>query len=296
MPKNKIIYLVGLDRSGSTITGALLGMQESIAHFGELQFHAKAVLENRIVSGDQRIGEMPYWQSIHALLTKELGADVFEQQIKLKDKYERWRNLPLLLFHFITKNQQLAAYWKYNRLLIDALLEQENKTWICDSSKNMISRLGLSGDFDLKTILLIRDARAYCWSKQKRAEADQEKYNLKRTSLKWLLNNTLFVFISFWASFLKIRFEELGDHPDLALEKIGTKIGLDFSQVKKIIIHKYPIKLGNIIAGSHSVRKLLESDFRSDVSWETKLTNKDKRVILLLTGWLMKLVGYRVNE
>lgn len=149
MPKRKVIYIAGLDRSGSTITGTVLGNHPAIAHYGELQFFAKAVLTNRIINYDQPISESPFWQEIIDAFQQRFGPNVFRDFASVKARFERWRNLPLLLLFFMVQHSDLKAYLSYNTYLVDLLLEKDKKDLICDSSKNMVRRIALwlSGDF-----------------------------------------------------------------------------------------------------------------------------------------------------
>jgi hypothetical protein len=297
MPKRKILYLIGLDRSGSTITGAMLGNHKSIACFGELQYHAKAVLANRMINDGQPINEISFWQTINKKLTIEFGNDIFQEYHKWKNKYERWRNLPILLLHFFTRNQNLKQYWKYNLMLVGALLDKDSKTTLCDSSKNVVRRfaLGLSASYDLKTIFIIRDVRGYYWSTKKRLLKEKKPIPILSISLKWIANNILFAIISFCGNFLTIRYEALYNFPDLNFLRMSKKIKLDLMGLAEIVKEKRGIKSDNIIAGSHTVRNHKDLIIEIDESWKKHLSSKEKNVILMWSRWLLLMFGFSKN-
>ncbi len=297
-PKRKVIYLTGLDRSGSTITGAVLGAHPEIAFFGELQYYPKAVLSNRFINQQQRMGDVPFWLNINKCFTDRFGENAFENFCYLKNRYERWRNLPILFFHFLVKNSKLKKYWEYNFLLIDELLGNSSKCMICDSSKNIVRRiaLGLSGAYQFYTILLIRDARGYCWSRKSKSLEVKDQHAFTMAIVKWVTNNAMFAIVSVLGNFMTIRYEILYGDPLQNFAKIGKKLKLELSVLYPIITSKKSFAIANMIAGNPGMRRGKELIVQIDESWKKGLTIKEKRVILFFTGWLLWLFGYSLDD
>lgn len=293
-PKRKIIYITGLDRSGSTITGTLIGQDSAIAYFGELQFYPKAVLSNRVLNNGQSINEITFWKAIQQAFSEKFGPGVFIDFLQLKNKFERWRYLPLLLLCFFVKHDDLKRYWAYNLYLVDTLLSQSGTSTICDSSKNMVRRiaLGLSGYFDFQTIFLIRDARGYWWSKKKQSQRTGNSVSLLQVCFKWIVNNLLFALISVSRGFLFIRYEEIYRLPEKSFATMSKKLNTDISCLAEIIKKKKSIKIEQVIAGSLGVRNKSAVVAELDTSWESQLSEKEKKSVFLFTGWLMFIFGY----
>lgn len=288
-----ILYLTGIDRCGSTITGVMLGQHPEIAFFGELQYYPKAVQQDRSV-GRSAMSELPIWQALREKFTARYGIGVFEDFRRLKHRYERWRSLPLLLLDYVRRSRDLQQYWSYNQLMLQCLASLTDRSVVCDSSKNLMRRLalGLSGHYTFQTIYLIRDARGYCWSKAKERPEKGQWKRIVQPALKWQLENEWFAIIALLFGFRRVRYEDLYDQPQQQFAAIGQKVGLNLSVVATTVEEGRPVQAPHLIAGNAGVRRQRELIARKDEQWRTKLTTGEKRWIHAIAGPALFLFGY----
>ena len=70
---------------------------------------------------------------------------------------------------------------------------------------------------------------------------------------------------------MKIRYEDLINHPLQVFSKLEAFLKLDLRDVKNKIIEKKPFSLGHIVGGNR-LKKNKEIYFRKDVSWKDKFS------------------------
>jgi len=298
MIKQEVIYILGVERSGTTLFNIALGVNEEIASFGELQYFPESVIRNYLAYQDTNILESTFWLKIIAEFKKKFGEQVFEDYQKLKLKYERFRNLPLIGFHFLIKHPSLKKYWDYNYFLFHILTQIERKKYICDSSKNPIRciSLSLSKSFNIRPILITRSVYGYCWSKKRISIDNNQITSISKSALFWSFNNMiLFVLHIFLHSSIRIKYESFAQSPMVVLKTLEQKMKISFAKTKSILRENKVFFTNNMIAGNMEVRKKTTIKLKFDNSWKENLTRTEIRKITILSFLVLKTLGYETN-
>ncbi|MFK7946482.1 MAG: sulfotransferase [Saprospiraceae bacterium] len=299
MNKKKIIYILGVERSGSTLLNIILGNDDHIASFGELQYFPEAVLKNHMAYQDVNIKESIFWSNIINEFEVKFGTDIFLEYQNLRIKYERWRSIPMLLLHKLLKKKTLFSYWEYNDFLIDQLQKRTNKEYVCDSSKNYPRYLALllSNQYKFYPILIIRSVYGYVWSKKKHSINNgnsDKKQNLFKSIIFWNSDNLLFLIIRLFniKKIPIVKYEDFATTPENTLNRLEQVFNLNLKSVKKHIKEKNIFTIKNTIAGNYSLRLKNKISIKLDNSWKVNLTLKEIITISILSFFLLKIINY----
>lgn len=229
--KPRIVYIVGLGHSGSTLLDMLLGSHSQMRGLGEIVPFLKATDWEKELQSTCSCGEKgydcPFWSEIPSRIA---GTSDWQQ-----------------------------AYFQ----VADFFFEKYGKAEVLvDSSKNSYPYLKkLQADYDLKILYLCRDFRSWTYSRwanggglalskalRWRAENQKLEFQLKRMGLR---------------DYMRVGYEELALYPQFILEKICAYIGLDFeesmlnfNQTRSHIIN------GNLLRADREKRAAIRYDAR----------------------------------
>jgi hypothetical protein len=152
------------------------------------------------------------------------------------------------------------------RALFSYIAERGGAEWVVDSSKSgrysagRFLALQNIADLDVRVLHLVRDGRAVLRSVVEKgtnwaAEGYREEKPLltERTILGWTLANGLA-----WSlgtaleedRYLRVRFEDLLDHPELVLNEIGNFIGEDLSSIAERVVSDESFPVGHNVGGN----------------------------------------------
>ncbi len=170
----KVLYVVGLGRSGSTILSNSLGQVPGFFSGGELNFIWRHnVIENRLCGCGRPFHECPVWTKVMEEAFGGMDGVDPREMMRLQNLGTRTRHIPQML----TKNGRRDLSERLEKLLIaygrlyDAIGTVTDSRVIVDSSKEPAHgfAMGMVPGVDFYVLHLIRDPRAaaYSWSKKK---------------------------------------------------------------------------------------------------------------------------------
>ena len=239
----KIIYIAGLGHSGSTILDMSLGCHSNIIGLGEVAQILKANKEeleshenynNVFCSCGSKINECEFWKDGKKVLIQSNG-------LSHADKYKK-------LIYYVKQ--------KYG-----------NNTILIDSSKNPNNYLKeLNKKHEVKIIFLVRDIRAWCYSRHSRLGT-----NILLLAYQWFENN--FKILKFCQKnhfdYKFFGYEEIALYPEILLKKISEFIGIEYEPVMTWPDKSHShIFNGNVAKGDKQKRK----GFFYDARWLTSLS------------------------
>lgn len=306
MHKNKILYIAGWGRSGTTLLDNILGQFPGFFAGGELRYiWERSFGENRLCGCSEPFDSCAVWQSISTSMfenREKVNAKLLHAQTH---KYSRTMRIPWLFTKRDNQTKDFIDYLQVLESLYAAIFSSTDSHVVIDSSKYPVylALLGLLPSFDIFTLHMIRDPRAvaYSWLKPKKNLDSKKveqmgKIGVVRSSLLWISWNIATEYISHQrkSATYRLRYEDFVSQPLNSIEDILQMLGesdydLPFINKQTVFLKPNHTTSGNPDRFSTgSVR--IKEDFR----WKTELPFFQKLVVTLMTFPLLLRYGYKL--
>jgi hypothetical protein len=193
----KVLKIMGLGRSGSTILDVVLGNHPSIESVGEvgnlmrtgwisresLRGIDPKRLRRPICTCGKRLDVLyvetpdeacPFWSSVRREWVERSDGESIEIYPKLQDAFELKRRWPRLLYEKRRPSVAFRSYARLTRTFFESVSVVSGKPIIVDCSKISVRTfaLGIMPGIDLYAIHLVRDGRGVITSHRKTFERD----------------------------------------------------------------------------------------------------------------------------
>lgn len=302
----RVVYIMGVGRSGSTVLDSLLGNHPQIESVGELSLAAdRGWLRNEYCSCGKPARECSRWSAIRHVWSKLVGHDDAAAFARLVESIDGGHlaslRLPLVRR---CRRERFARYARESRALFEAIQRVSGKPVVVESSKRMARAAALAAipGMELSVIHLVRDGRGVAWSLQKKFGEDPRRglaslhqpHRAWRAATIWMSGNLQ----SAWVRrrlpperSIRLRYEDFVTQPRAALEQIGRLVGLDMGPLTEAVDAGREFPVGHSIAGNR-LRLAGPVRLRADNEWTEKLSPRDERVCWSMAGWLLRRYGY----
>lgn len=286
----RVLYVMGHSRSGSTILNNLLGCHQQVVATGELANLVERGWNKHLPCSCGEPGDLcPFWKEVRQHWGELAGGEDLPRYVRLQRRFERIRNIPLVLCSLYRGDPLFNEYVRSTTLLFTAVARVAGLDVVVDASKNPVRALALSRapQIDLTMVHLIRDARGVAWSFNRSSQP------VAKTALFWIAITLISSFVSkFGHKSLLLRYEDLACLPRTALGRIQPLVGLSYDHVSAFVEAGGKIPSVHCIAGNR-IRKHGPLKLRLDEEWGLALPLRDKTMVWLLAGWLLRCFGYR---
>jgi hypothetical protein len=301
---NKVIFIGGAGRSGSTLLDMLLGQIDGLRSTGELRFiWDRGFGQNQLCGCGKPFKECDFWVDV----VKEAfggfkGIDHARIEALRRPAEHRVSN------GIFTNGASglLAPYQEYFdacRTLYGAIRKVSGCEYIVDSSKNIVHGFILSNisEIDLFTVHLIRDSRAvaYSWRREKiRPEIHwEQKFMAQRGILKsasrW---NSLQMLAQKLRRTSKgytlLRYEDLVRAPEVSLSKLFADLGVERPSLDFLDGLRANLKTSHTVSGNPVRFTNKEIKIQPDMQWEHAMASPQKWLVTLITWPLLLKYGY----
>ena len=302
----KVLYVVGLGRSGSTILSNSLGQIPGFFSTGELNFIWKhAFVENRLCGCGQPLQECPVWTRVMDEAFGGMEGVDPREMMRLQASGTRTRHIPLML----TDRGKGILKERLDKLLINyARLYRTIKSVtgsrvIVDSSKEPAHcyAMSLVPGVDFRVVHLIRDPRAaaYSWLKKKPQPDSEERefmvrFSPTKSSALWDSWNASAE--ALWRRtpdrYLRLRYEDFVAGPRGSFERILNL--LDERGTEPPLASEREVRLGvtHTVSGNPNRFDTGAVELRPDHAWISEMSLRDKALVTALTTPLLQLYGY----
>lgn len=302
----KVVYIVGASRSGSTLLGKILGCDAHTVNAGEL-VHAPRAYSNPVeyCSCGERVMKCSFWTKVQEEWSNRTIYNDFSEFRDTQLLFGRLRNLPYLMLSRLFNTQKYRQYLLAEKSIYQSIAHVSGKGIIVDSSKSPVRAFALSKipSVNFQVVHLVRDGRGVIWSQKKAYSKNPEmgiQINLKsiptwRTACSWVLANTFSEILAdrvLKQDFIRIRYEDLVENPELILKKINTFTGIDYRSANKHIQEERELSLGHVVAGNR-MRMKSKLQLKPDYDWKRFLPKKDEKIFWLIAGLLAARYGYK---
>jgi hypothetical protein len=300
---NKIIYIAGYSRSGSTILDILLSSHPDIFGTGELVYLFDDWMNStRSCSCGMTYENCCFWKNFKL----PEGID-FMEAIKIIRNVEERKNVKALAHNSINSDV-IQKYELIQSALYSYIFRTSGKHTVIDSSKSsrhMAGRfyaLHTYTQLDVYVIHLIKNGLSVVESFVKKGRnwalegyGTNDRFMAMRSSFGWLLANSVALRLAKKIPlnrYLQIKYEELTTQPENTLRRIGEFLDMDLSDIIALVKNKELLQAKHNVGGN---RLRLEKEIRFNTSDKLKkngLSVYQRFVFNLIGGRLNKRLGY----
>ena len=306
----KVLYVVGLGRSGSTILSNSLGQVPGFFSGGELNFIWRHnVLENRLCGCGRPFRECPVWTEVMREAFGGMDAVDPREMMRLQGSGTRTRHIPMML----TEKGRRSLAARLEKLLIsygrlyEAIGRVTGSRVIVDSSKEPAHgfAMGMVPGVDFYVLHLIRDPRAaaFSWSKKKpQPDSDTKEFMVRfsptKSSALWDSWNASAE--ALWRNtperYLRLRYEDFVSNPRQSFENILRLVGE--TDAEPPLVGESEVKLGvsHTVSGNPNRFDTGAVALRTDREWISKMKPRDKALVTALTFPLLTHYRYPVSQ
>jgi hypothetical protein len=301
----KVLYVVGLGRSGSTILSNSLGQIGGYFSAGEFNFVWRHnVIENRLCGCGRPFRECPVWTRVMDEAFGGMDGVDPREMMRLQASGTRTRHIPLMLTargERVLKERLEKLLINYGRLY-EAIGSVTGSKVIVDSSKEPAHGYAMSlvPGVDFRVLHLIRDPRAaaYSWLKKKPQPDSEEiehmvRFSPTKSSALWDSWNASAE--ALWRRtpdrYLRLRYEDFVADPRKSLQHI---MGLLDVTAELPLAGEREVMLGvsHTVSGNPNRFETGAVELRPDREWMQRMSPRDRALVTALTFPLLRRYGY----
>lgn len=257
--KQKLVYVLGTGRCGSTVFEIVLGSHPQIQSTGE--FHGIPFphwMPGVVCSCGETFDKCPFWGPIRQEYQKYVD---FDRQLRTRNLFEDYRSLPRTLAYRLLVSPVLRQHARGMADLVRVVSQVSGKEVVSESSKSAargyVYTRARSPDFDVYFVHLVRDGRGYLYSKTTvpdgaRTGKERHVQSPWELTLRWVVPNLLAKLLCSRPKdrYLRIRYEDFIERPAEVLRKVGDFLGLDMTPVIETVRAGRPIPVDHLIGGN----------------------------------------------
>src|SRR5215204_854197 len=258
----------------------------------------------------------PFWSGVRREWVRRTDGEDIEAYPMLQDAFERQRRWLRLLYERHRPSALFRSYARLTLAFFESIRAVSGKPVIVDCSKISVRAysLGMVPGIDLYIVHLVRDGRGVITSHRKSFEKGLQagimwdhkdppmwKTAVRRRALylvsvvRWTVQNLAAEWVCTQLGpkrTMRLRYEDLVADPKTALERIGSLIELDLTDVAEAASSGKPMHAGHNIGGNKT-KKSGSITLRPDAKeWKSALSPTEQRLSWMFMGWLMRRYGY----
>lgn len=301
----RVLYIMGLGRSGSTVLDSILGNHPDLVSLGELRYLVdEDGFRDEYCACGERVRSCPFWSEVRERWTGVTGGATGADLWAAQRATERTRNWAGLSADPPRPAKAFARYVELTRAMLDAIRRTSGESVLVDSSKLPARALALSRipGVDLRAVHLVRDGRGVAWSLKKRLPVDPRAGVARplkprpaaRTAMRWRFVNWLSERVVSQLGpgrALRVRYEDFVTDPVTALDRIGELFHLDLGDVAEKAEAGEALRTHHAVAGNR-LRMADSVRLRLDDEWKRKLTPGDQRLFAAIARGPLRRYGY----
>ena len=253
-----------------------------------------------------------FWASVRREWVGRTDPDSIESYPKLRGNFERTRPALLvqqflrLLYERRRRSESFRSYAGLTRVFFESIRAVSGKPILVDSSTVPAQAfvLSMTPGIDLYVVHLVRDGRGVIASLRKTFKKDiqagimwdHKGRPMWKSVIRWIVQNLVTEWVCAQLGpkkTMRLRYEDFVADPEGALDRIGSLIGLDLTDLAQDASSGKPMHAGHNVGGNRT-KKSGTITLRPDVQeWRTALSPTEQRLSWASMGWLMRRYGYK---
>jgi hypothetical protein len=254
----------------------------------------------------------PFWSRVRGEWVERTDPHSIEGYPKLRANFERQRPALLvqqylrLLYERRRPSARFRSYAGLTRAFFESIRAVSGKPVIVDSSKSSTRAfaLGMIPGIDPYVVHLVRDGRGVIASLRKTFKKDiragimwdHEGHPMWKSVAHWIIRNLATEWVCAQLGpkrTMRLRYEDFVADPKSALERIGSLIELDLTEVAEAASAGKPMRVGHNVGGNRTKKSGIIKLRPDAQEWKTTLSPAEQRLSWATMGWLMRRYGYK---
>ena len=301
----KVLYIGGFGRSGSTLVERILGQLPGFCSSGEVVFiWQRGLIDGQLCGCGVPVPECDFWTRVGK--TAFGGWDQIDphEMLALQKRVDRNRYIPSMVAPRLRPGAQadLDRYTDVLSRLYRGIGEVAGARVVIDASKHASTAFLLRRvpGIDLRVIHLVRDSRgvAYSWTKEVKKpevtgdDAFMPQYSPSSSGRQWVAYNLMFDALGALDRTMLLRYEALMANPREGLERILAHSDEPITPFDFLGDGWVELGCDHTVAGNPMRFHQGRLDLRLDQAWTTKLPERDRKVVTAITWPLQLRYGY----
>ena len=301
----KVLYIGGFGRSGSTLVERILGQLPGFCSSGEVVFiWQRGLIDGQLCGCGVPVPECEFWSRVGK--TAFGGWDQIDasEMLALQKRVDRNRYIPSMVAPRLRPAAQadLDRYTDVLSRLYRAIGEVAGARVVIDASKHASTAFLLRRvpGIDLRVVHLVRDSRgvAYSWTKEVKKpeitgdDAFMPQYSPTSSGRQWVAYNLMFDALGLLDRTMLLRYEALMANPREGLERILAHADEPSTTFDFLGDGWVDLGVDHTVAGNPMRFHQGRLDLRLDQAWTTKLPERDRKVVTAITWPLQLRYGY----
>lgn len=302
-PSPSVLYVLGQDRSGSTILGEALAARPGWVHIGELRhLWAAGLLRDGLCGCGTPMRECEFWSAVLSRAFPD-GTPDPATVLGWQRAAVQIRHLPGLLNGSALRSGPAAACARVYGRLYEAVAEVAGAQVIVDSSKSpthgaLVAQLPA---VDVAFLHLVRDPRAtaHSWTRGKPAPGQNPREEMWRmpawrAARAWLLSNAIADRVRRRRRSLVMRYEDVMADPRRSLDAITSLVGQPAQSEVPLEGRWVELPTSHTASGNPDRFRTGPVELRDDDAWRTDQLPLDRFTVTVMTLPLLHRFGYPV--
>jgi len=305
----KVLYIGGFGRSGSTLVERILGQLPGFCSSGEVVFiWQRGLIDGQLCGCGTPVPECDFWSRVGK--TAFGGWDQIDphEMLALQKRVDRNRYIPSMVAPRLRPAAQadLDRYTEVLSKLYRAIGEVAGARVVIDASKHASTAFLLRKvpGIDLRIVHLVRDSRgvAYSWTKEVKKpevtgdDAFMPQYSPSSSGRQWVAYNLMFDALGVLDRTMLLRYEALMANPREELERILAHADEPIPSFDFLGGGWFDLGVDHTVAGNPMRFHQGRLDLRLDRAWTTKLPERDRKVVTAITWPLQLRYGYSKKD
>jgi hypothetical protein len=308
----RVLYVLGIYHSGTTLLSNLLGQLEGFFCVGELRsVWRKSMVPNARCGCGERMAECQIWsQILHAVLGEQhdreaLARKIWQWQREAVHELHTWRYVPGLLrqrSRGLPEGTPLASYAKELASMYRAIAAETGAAVIVDSSKEPTDAalLLMMPEVDVTFVQIVRDPRGTANSILRFRDGGQPatQRHLRQSAyaaLSWSAGNMAGAAVRRAPSrSMLVRYEDFVSQPADTVHAIAELAG----KPAWLAAHPEPGKVYldtvHTVGGNNNRFRTGEIQLSEETTWRSQLHPLNRAAVTIMCAPLMALYGYQL--
>lgn len=259
----RVLYIMGMGRSGTTILDVLLGNCNGVVSGGELTYAVRDVMTRNVeCSCGAHARECSTWSRV----AQECGwTDDSAARLDASLRYVDWHSRFFLMTLGLMSKDSLREYQQINQKLFDAIAAVSGSHVVVDSSKYPGRALALTRvlSSEVRVLCLIREPQGLIAAFDK-PHVDEQKPKRPLSVAAYYVYLLIAFKVTMWrlgGSVLLVRYEELVSEPTMQVTRIAEWAGVDPRMARERLDSNAVLEIGHIVTGNR-LRKEKNLRFR----------------------------------